>query len=506
MDSSKKKTVDEVFETIGGFGKYQWIVATCGAYLSMICGMHVLTNFYTTIPYDVTCGDPTLGCQDADSPSLSDFCDQIDGMMALGWERSGHAKSFVMEQDGCINSWIRPAVNSAFFIGWFIGGFSCGRLADKFGRYTLSLVLLYLGGGICMLSSLSTDPIVYILFKVAHGIAIGGLTLVSYIYTVEAAHAQNQSAVGTLVLASFSVGLALLVPLAYSIPHWGRFNRVVGLFCIPGSVWYFFMSESPRWLVANNKLEEAESVLRRIAFYNKRSYPTDTVLHVEVAGEKLGFVNIFDKCVRMRTLVMGISWMTCSFVYYGLNFASGNLGGDLYVNSLIMSVVEIPACIAQGSTVEWRTLGRKYSTIGGLFIGGLGCGFYFFLDLMELETFGRVLAFTGKMGVTASFATVYIWGAELFPTDVRSSAMGFCTSCARVGGLLGPIFAPFSFSMALFAIVAGVVGFLCYSLPETRGKSTPESLAEMSRESNNEAERSQNMEASITEMDDEDPL
>ena len=474
-----QQTVDEILKTIGGWGKYQLIVGSCGAYISMIAGMHVLTNFYTTIPWDVVCKQPTLGCEKAEVPTLEYFCDNIEAMISIGWQRGGHAKSFVMAQDDCINTWIRPAINSAFFIGWFIGGFSCGRLADRFGRYYLSLILLYLGSVVCMISSLSINPVVYIIIKILHGIAIGGLTLVSYIFTVEAAHSQNQSAVGTLVLVSFSVGLALLVPLAYLVPHWGRFNRMVSLFCLPGSIWYFFMSESPRWLVANNKVKEAESVLRKIAFYNQMPYPDYTEPYVEITGEKLGFLSIFHKDVRIRTLVMGISWMTCALVYYGLNFASGELGGDLYINSLIMSVVEIPACLLQGKTVEWSVLGRKHSTIVGMFIGGLGCGFYFILNLMDLEAVGRVLAFAGKMGVTASFATVYIWGAELFPTDVRSSAMGFCTSCARIGGLLGPIFAPYSFSMPLFGLCAGVAGFLCYSLPETRGKPAPESLHEM---------------------------
>ena len=51
----------------------------------------------------------------------------------------------------------------------------------------------------------------------------------------------------------------------------------------------------------------------------------------------------------------------------------------------------------------------------------------------------KVMAFIGKFAVAACFSIMYTYSAELYPTCVRSSALGFCSSCARVGGALSPI-------------------------------------------------------------------
>jgi OCT family organic cation transporter-like MFS transporter 4/5 len=42
----------------------------------------------------------------------------------------------------------------------------------------------------------------------------------------------------------------------------------------------------------------------------------------------------------------------------------------------------------------------------------------------------------GKLAITASYGVVYIFSAELFPTDIRSVAMGACSMSARVGGII----------------------------------------------------------------------
>ncbi|KAH3727337.1 hypothetical protein DPMN_053269 [Dreissena polymorpha] len=52
-----------------------------------------------------------------------------------------------------------------------------------------------------------------------------------------------------------------------------------------------------------------------------------------------------------------------------------------------------------------------------------------------------VLANVGKFGISAAFAIIYVWSAELFPTLVRSSGMGSSSMMARVGGMVCPYIA-----------------------------------------------------------------
>jgi OCT family organic cation transporter-like MFS transporter 4/5 len=49
------------------------------------------------------------------------------------------------------------------------------------------------------------------------------------------------------------------------------------------------------------------------------------------------------------------------------------------------------------------------------------------------------VALLGKFAVAASFGVIYLYSAELFPTEVRNVAMGVATMGARLGGMLAPI-------------------------------------------------------------------
>ena len=44
----------------------------------------------------------------------------------------------------------------------------------------------------------------------------------------------------------------------------------------------------------------------------------------------------------------------------------------------------------------------------------------------------------GKLAITSSYGTVYIFSAELFPTVVRNVGMGTASLSARIGGILCP--------------------------------------------------------------------
>ena len=48
------------------------------------------------------------------------------------------------------------------------------------------------------------------------------------------------------------------------------------------------------------------------------------------------------------------------------------------------------------------------------------------------------LSMVGKLAITCSYGIVYIFTAEVFPTEIRSAGMGGASMCARVGGMLCP--------------------------------------------------------------------
>ncbi len=49
-----------------------------------------------------------------------------------------------------------------------------------------------------------------------------------------------------------------------------------------------------------------------------------------------------------------------------------------------------------------------------------------------------VLSVIGKFGATCCFTIVFVYTAEMFPTEIRSTAVGSSSTCARIGGILAP--------------------------------------------------------------------
>eukprot|EP01061_Rhynchopus_euleeides_P006560 TRINITY_DN1560_c0_g3_i7.p1 TRINITY_DN1560_c0_g3~~TRINITY_DN1560_c0_g3_i7.p1 ORF type:complete len:504 (+),score=148.00 TRINITY_DN1560_c0_g3_i7:99-1610(+) len=469
------RDADSVLADTGGFGRYQYIVSTWGIVCSCICGMHVMANYFTTIKPQGEC--PSDPCSDPQ------WC-----------LNTTHAFSIPIDFKGCDPpAWAGPAVGSSFFIGWFFGGLACGRISDLHGRFTVSFLMIALGPVVYALSTFSTGIEVYYVFSFLHGAAIGGVALVTYVLTVESLPSAYSSMVGTMVLGSFAVGVVAEVPLAYHLPNWREFTCAVSLLVVPVLLYYPFICESPRWLSSSGRHREAAAVYARIASVNKASYdpnrdaPSQQDVAEASARGPQPDASYSDLCafpeIRRRSLVMVYAWFTCALTYYGLNFASGDLGGDLYVNAVVIAAVELPTFVLQGFTVEMSMFGRKRTCYLGFFVGGLCCLLYPVCIVLDMQTTGRVLAFAGKMGVTIAFTVVYIWGAELFPTDIRLSAMGACTASARVGALISPFAARANTNLALlaFGIAAVFAGVLCFLLPETLGKEPPDTLEELQR-------------------------
>ncbi|MED6272708.1 hypothetical protein CHARACLAT_033187 [Characodon lateralis] len=96
------------------------------------------------------------------------------------------------------------------------------------------------------------------------------------------------------------------------------------------------------------------------------------------------------------------------------------------------------------SWVMFRWCPRRLSVSSTLFAGGL-----FILIIQLIPAHLVVLSITfemmGKFSVSTVFAVVYAYTAELYPTVLRNTAVGACSTASRIGSIIAPYFIYLSF-------------------------------------------------------------
>ena len=89
-----------------------------------------------------------------------------------------------------------------------------------------------------------------------------------------------------------------------------------------------------------------------------------------------------------------------------------------------------------------------------------------------------ILSLIGKFGASASFAIVYVYTAELFPTTIRNRAIGACSTFSRLGAVCANLIGlvPKPYPMVIMGIFACIGGILAFLFPETVDSPLPETM------------------------------
>ena len=77
----------------------------------------------------------------------------------------------------------------------------------------------------------------------------------------------------------------------------------------------------------------------------------------------------------------------------------------------------------------------------------------------------------------------YLYTSELYPTSLRGTAVGSCSTMARVGGIIALVIAPLKriwkpLPMTILGSVAVIAGLFAIAFPETTGEKMPETMEE----------------------------
>lgn len=124
----------------------------------------------------------------------------------------------------------------------------------------------------------------------------------------------------------------------------------------------------------------------------------------------------------------------------------------------------------------------RFSMVFFFGVGGVSC--LLIMAVGQVSAAKTVLAMVGKLCISAVFSLVFLYTGELFPTSVRTTAMGVSSVASRIGAMLAPQLGLIeqygaSLPFLLFGVFSIITGAACVVLPETLGQPLPEVLDDM---------------------------
>jgi OCT family organic cation transporter-like MFS transporter 4/5 len=412
----------------------------------------------------------------------------VCGLEPGSWEWIGGAGSSTVAEWGliCGEKYKVGLVQALFFGGCMLGAGVFGHLSDsKLGRKGSLTLICILNATFGILTAFSPNYWIYTLLRFLTGFSTGGVGLCAFVLATEPVGPTKRGVAGMSTFYFFSGGIALLSSTAYFFRSWRTLYIVSS---IPSLIFILtilpFVSESPRWYLVRGKLNDAMQIMRSIANKNgKGQLPEGVTLTLDGGEEEPAaggsVLDVFKSPVmRIRLfLVVPINFM-CSVVYYGLSLNVVNLETNLYVNVFVNAVSEMPAFLLTAVLLD--RFGRKPMAIGTLWFSGLFC-----LTGSVVRGGGSwkvvkmICGVMGIFGMAGTYNLLFIYTMELFPTVVRSAALGCGTQAAQMGAVLAPLVVVMGGSLPflVFGVCGMVGGALTFYLPETLNKPLYDTMA-----------------------------
>ncbi|CAH1776009.1 unnamed protein product [Owenia fusiformis] len=411
----------------------------------------------------------------------------IEEIYCTSWEydKSVYTSTIVSEFDlVCGSNWKRALASSIYMTGFLLGAIIFGGLSDKFGRKPVlmfSIVLTVLcGTGAAFIPEYWS----FVILRALVAMGAAGQFTVGFVLVMEIMPPKGRMIPGIFFQGFFSGGYTLLSLIAFGVRDHIHLQLLVSLPPLILLVYFWVADESARWLLAEERVNEANIVLTKMARINKAEYSdkllidsqnTDEV-ETDVQGTVIDLIRTPN--MRKKTLNICFNWFVNSFVYYGLSFGVDGLPGSVYINLFFSGLVEFPGYLFAVLTLD--RIGRRKSLATCLCVGGLACLACFPIP-KHLGLLKTIFSLIGKCAISGSFAIIYLFSAELFPTVVRNVGVGAGSMCARIGGLIAPFIGYAAIAWKpmpyiIFGVFSIAAGLLTLLLPETLNRALPQTL------------------------------
>lgn len=347
---------------------------------------------------------------------------------------AGQIGHFDAATAGLLGSWA--------LIGVLVGSLACGAIGDFFGRRRLMLAgIAWFSLGM-FATALATDVTAFGALRFATGLGLGVVIASAGATMAEFAPAGRRQFYNAIVYSGVPAGgvLASVLGIAFldSIGWRGLF--VIGslpLLVILPIAWRK-LPESPRWLLARGREEEALAAAWRTGVPLAEE---QVIREAGAAPRKSGFAAVFSRQFAVASILLGLMSFCGLLLTYGLNtwlpkIMEGYGYGRTYALFFPLAL-NLGAVV--GGLVASRMADRKgpQRVIAATFaLATISLGLMTFsFPLPLLFTFIA----TAGVGTLGTQVLVYGFQSNYFTTNARAAGVAWCASVGRLGGVLGPI-------------------------------------------------------------------
>eukprot|EP00039_Didymoeca_costata_P004672 m.75425 g.75425 ORF g.75425 m.75425 type:complete len:462 (-) comp12500_c0_seq2:72-1457(-) len=389
-------------------------------------------------------------------------------------------------------------LSSMVFVGEILGALFWGPYADRFGRWNASVASAVLMAAAGVASALSVNFEMLVSMRFIVGIGIGGLSVP---FDVLAEFVQPRLRGRSLMAVEFfwCVGTMASAGIAWAMLErygWRWFVAVCSAPVILALFAFYWLPESPHWLLVRGRQADAVKVIRKCAKANGRlsEFPTNLRLVrektnaeneeqaslLETSGdhdekESMNPIQLFQKSLWKTTSLLWVVWLCFGFSYYGTVLIMPKVlpnpdGSDFnYPALFVSSTAELIGCSIGFIIID--KVGRRWSHGVGYSL----CSGFIALLILEGPPIWVRTAFImiARASIFIASSTTWIATPELYPTNVRAAGHSWCNGLARIGASVTPYWGDSKYSLGTILGVYSGVGLLAAassaSLRETLG-------------------------------------
>jgi MFS family permease len=350
-------------------------------------------------------------------------------------------------------------LNSLTLVASAIGGALFGLLADRVGRtraLMLSILVYSLASGAC---GLSTTIVQLAIFRFILGLGMGGEWTTGAALIAETWPAEHRGKALGLMQSSWAIGeIVAAGVVALVLPSFG-WRAVFFVGVLPALVVFWIRREVPESEIWLGRRPEPGAGSPLLVMWRPDLRRNGLLATAMNACAMFGYWGLF-------------TWIPA---YLSLPLAEGGRGLDLMKTTtwlVVMGVGKWLGYVLFGFAAD--TFGRRRAYVTYLLVASALVPIYgMATSPAALLALGPLVAFFG----TGFFSGFSALAAELFPTQVRATAMGISYNVGRglsafAPFLVGALAVRYSLGSAFFLLAGAffAAAMLALALPETKGK------------------------------------